>query len=181
MNSSNTNSVVLSPADLALINILVLVSKHCFQACRDSCLPLKAYKHIFTLPSSVPRQLDWVMLVFMVCYVLLVAWLLILPPRYICCSISICVCWLSILRFSSLYPHHLAQTRSVTLSVSTAALWSFFMTQKSKRRLRNSYLGGTSECFLKCYCNNVTWHVHCDLAKYFPIIPMGTRLCHLLG
>ena len=124
------------------------------------------------------------MLASMECYALLVARLLISPPRYTRYSTIIHVCWLLILRFASPYPRHryfLARTRSATLSVSTTAFWSFFTIRKSKRRLRNSYLGGTGECFPKCYCINVAWHVHCDLARYFPIIPMGTGLRHLLG
>ena len=36
--------------------VLVRVRKHCFEACGDSHLPLKAYKHIFTSPSSVDSE-----------------------------------------------------------------------------------------------------------------------------
>ena len=37
-------------------HVLVQVSNHCFKACGDSHLPLKTYKHIFTLPSSVDSE-----------------------------------------------------------------------------------------------------------------------------
>ena len=36
--------------------VLVQVRKHCSEACGDSHLPLKVYKHIFTLPSSVNSE-----------------------------------------------------------------------------------------------------------------------------
>ena len=142
--------------------ILVQVSKHsCFKACKDSHLQrhTNIYSHHQVLLIQSPRQLDQVMLAYMVCYVLLVAQLLISPPRCVCYSTSKHICWLMTLRFTSPYLHHqssLAWTTSVTLSVSSTAFWNFFMTWKSKRRLRNSYLSGTGECLLKYYCIYVT-------------------------
>ena len=112
------------------------------------------YSHCQVLLIQSPRQLDWVMLAYMVCYVLLVAWLLISPPRCICYSMSKHICWLMTLRFTLPYLHHrssLTQTRSATLSISSTAFWNFFTTQKSKTRLRNSCLGGTGECLPKNY------------------------------
>ena len=142
--------------------ILVQVSKHsCFKACEDSHLQrhTNIYSHCQDLLIQSPRQLDWVMLTYMVCYVLLVAWLLISPPRCICYSMSKHICWLMTLRFTSPYLCHwssLTQTRSATLSISSTAFWNFFTTQKSKRRSRNSYLGGTGERLPKYYCIYVT-------------------------
>ena len=143
-------------------HILVWVSKHsCFKACEDSHLQrhTNIYSHCQVLLIQSPRQLNWVMLTYMVCYVLLMARLLISPPRCVCYSMSKHVCWLMTLRFTLPYLRHqssLAWTRSVTLSISSTAFWNFFMTQKSKRRSRNSYLGGTSEHLPKYYCIYVT-------------------------
>ena len=142
--------------------ILVQVSKHsCFKACKDSHLQrhTNIYSHHQVLLIQSPRQLDQVMLAYMVCYALLVAQLLISPPRCVCYSTSKHICWLMTLRFTLPYLHHqssLAWTTSATLSVSSTAFWNFFMTWKSKRRLRNSYLSGTGECLLKYYCIYVT-------------------------
>ena len=75
--------------------ILVQVSKHsCFKACKDSHLQrhTNIYSHCQVLLIQSPRQLNWVMLTYMVCYALLVAQLLILLPRYICYSMSKHVC-----------------------------------------------------------------------------------------
>ena len=143
-------------------HILVQVSKHsCFKACKDSHLQrhTNIYSHCQVLLIQSPSQLNWVMLTYMVCYALLVARLLILPPRCVCYSMSKHICWLMTLRFASPFLCHqssLAWTRSATLSISSTAFGNFFMTQKSKRRLRNSYLGGTSEHLLKYYCIYVT-------------------------
>ena len=150
------------PLELLRNRILVRVSKHsCFKACEDSHLQrhTNIYSHRQVLLIQSPRQLDRVMLAYMVCYALLVAQLLISPPRCVCYSTSKHVCWLMTLRFASPYLRHqssLARTRSATLSVSSTAFWNFFMTQKSKRRSRNSYLGGTGERLPKYYCIYVT-------------------------
>ena len=147
--------------------ILVRVSKHsCFKACKDSHLQrhTNIYSHCQVLLIQSPRQLNQVMLAYMVCYVLLVARLLISPPRCVCYSTSKHVCWLMTLRFALPYLRHrssLAQTRSVTLSISSTAFWNFFTTQKSKRRSRNSYLGGTSEfaeiLLYLCHLTHTLW------------------------
>ena len=88
---------------------MVWVSKHsCFKACKDSHLQrhTNIYSHHQVLLIQSPRQLDQVMLTYIVCYVLLMAWLPILPPRCVCYSASKHVCWLMTLRFALLYLHH---------------------------------------------------------------------------
>ena len=95
------------PCQHALIHYSKVI--HQFGALNGLCSSITESKHIEAVKepwwwsSHFDVLCQMLMLAYMVCYALLVAWLLISPPRCVCYSTSKHICWLMTLRFASPY------------------------------------------------------------------------------